>query len=45
MKSFNNDKNTPLVLKCNILEIGGEIGEWEVGEVENGSHVVIPWPD
>jgi hypothetical protein len=42
MKSFNDDKNTPLVLKCNVLRVNGEIAKWEV--VEEDPQIVL-WPD
>ncbi|KAA6303857.1 hypothetical protein EZS27_044502 [termite gut metagenome] len=42
MKSFNDDKNTPLVLKCNVLGVDGEIAGWEV--VEEDSQIIL-WPD
>jgi hypothetical protein len=44
MESFNESKNIPMILKCNVLGINGEIAEWEIGEVENDSQV-IQWPD
>jgi hypothetical protein len=44
MKSFNDNKSTPLVLKCNVLGVNGGIAEWEIGEVENGSYVIL-WSD
>jgi hypothetical protein len=42
MQSFNDDKNTPMVLKCNILGMSGNIAEWDV--VKEDSQV-LGWPD
>jgi hypothetical protein len=42
MKSFNENRNIPLILKCNVLGINGEIAKWEM--VEEDSQIVL-WPD
>jgi hypothetical protein len=32
LKSFNENKNIPMELRCNLLNINGNISEWEIGE-------------
>ncbi|KAA6319494.1 hypothetical protein EZS27_030619 [termite gut metagenome] len=39
LKSFNANKNIPMELKCDILNINGNISEWEIGE--DGSIEVV----
>jgi hypothetical protein len=40
LKSFNVNKNIPMELKCDILNINGNISEWEIGE---GGSIEVIW--
>ncbi|KAA6313019.1 MAG: hypothetical protein EZS28_055826, partial [Streblomastix strix] len=43
LKSFNENKNIPMEVKCDLLDINGNISEWEIGEIEDKGSIEIIW--